>query len=159
MFAAPKISDIIWAGGGLLVFGVIAVPLGMATGLLDWQLVDDPAALLRTAAIALIAPAILEELVFRGPLIHLANTNSRWLAAATLGSLALFLIWHPLNGTFVLTAAEDLFTDWRFLMVAFWLGVVASALAIRTHSLWPPIVFHWLAVVGWKAFFGGPAFL
>jgi len=120
---------------------------------------DDYAALARTAAIALILPALLEEFVFRGPIIWLASRRSKYTGMAVALSLAAFVLWHPLNGAFLLTEARDWFFDWRFLVIAAGFGAVASWLAFRTRSLWPPIVFHWLAVVGWKAFLGAPAFL
>ena len=73
-------------------------------------------------------------------------------------SLLAFILWHPLNATVNLVEARDLFFDWRFLTVATGLGAVATYLAIRTRSLWPPVLFHWLAVVGWTAFLGAPNF-
>ena len=143
----------------LLVFAVIATVFGTATGFFRFALADELAAVLRIAAIAFVLPALLEEIVFRGPLIWLAERRSRWFGAGAVLSLTLFVVWHPINGMFLVTEARDIFSDWRFLTLATLLGMMATWLAVRTRSIWPPVVFHWLVVVGWKAFFGGPQFL
>ena len=142
-----------------LVFGAFSAAFGLATGLFDPSIPNNITDLLRVAAIAFVLPALLEEFVFRGPIIWLAMKGSRQLLVAAMISLVLFVLWHPLNGTFLVTDAKDMFTDSRFLTIATMLGIIATWLAMRTRSLWPPVVFHWLAVVGWKALLGGPAFL
>ena len=54
--------------------------------------------------------------------------------------------------------AGALFTDPRFLFVAFGLGLTCTFVTLRARSLWPAIMIHWLTVVAWKGLFGGPQF-
>ncbi|WP_306252729.1 type II CAAX prenyl endopeptidase Rce1 family protein [Parvularcula sp. IMCC14364] len=155
-FAWPTRRTWIEAGGIACVFGLIAVPFGLTSGLLQWQ----PAAaagLLPVMLVAFFAPALLEEIVFRGPLLLLAGRPGRAMAAIFL--LCLFILWHPLNGTYFLTDAGPLFSDMRFLMIAAGLGITCTLITLRSNSLWPAILFHWLVVVAWKGLFGGPDFL
>lgn len=156
---APTVRDWQLTGLGLLVFAVTAVPLGFMTGVYRWAPDSDLGGLLRVALIALIAPAILEELVFRGPLVWLQSKRGTAPAWAIGLSLMAFIAWHPLNTVLLMPQAADLFTDWRFLVSAAWLGVIATILVLRTKSIWTAIVFHWVVVVGWKAFLGAPSFL
>jgi len=146
-------------GIAILIFSMFAVPFGLLTGLFEFRLEADPVVLIRTAAIALILPALFEEVLFRGPIAWLSSIGSRKLLYVVAVSLPLFVLWHPFNGMFLMTEAQSLFTDWRFLVLAALLGLAATHLAVKTCSIWPPVLFHWLAIVGWKAFFGGPAFL
>lgn len=159
MFTFPRPADWRLTGIAFVVFTLISVPAGLATGVFQLGFPDDLATLARTAAIALILPALFEELVFRGPLFWLATNESKYLLPAAAVSLALFILWHPLNGIFLMTEARSLFTDWRFLSLAGLLGLFATQLAIKTRSIWLPVIFHWLCVVGWKAFLGGTQFL
>ena len=159
IFSRSSISD--WQRTALatLVFAALAAIFGQLTGLLTFTVTDDFGGLARIAAIAFVLPALVEETVFRGPLIWLANKGGANMLIATGLSLTLFVIWHLVNASLFLPAARETFFDWRFLTLATALGLVATWLALRARSLWPPIIFHWLIVVGWKAFLGGPEFL
>ncbi|MCI5048575.1 MAG: CPBP family glutamic-type intramembrane protease [Aquisalinus sp.] len=139
----------------LCLFCLLAVPFGLQTGLLVWQ--PSLGGLVPVMLVAFFAPALLEEVVFRGPLLVLQKGARKLFMAAIL--LFLFVLWHPLNGTFLMTAAGALFTDLRFLGIAFCLGLVCTIATLRSASLWPAILMHWLVVVSWKGFFGGPQFL
>lgn len=159
MLRLPTSLDFKRIGIAFLVFTLFAVPFGTLTGLFQFSVSSDPAVLVRTAIIALFIPALFEEAIFRGHLVWLSYQGSRKLLYVVVASLVLFVLWHPLNGLFLMTDAKALFTDLRFLTLVSALGVTASILAIKTCSIWPPVIFHWLVVVGWKTFFGGPAFL
>ena len=159
MFSRSSISDWTLTGFAVLTFAAVMGVFGVLTGLFTISITADYSALLRIAVIAFVLPAFVEELVFRGPLIWLADHGSSELPLAAALSLLLFVLWHPFNAALFLTDAREVFSDWRFLTAATMLGVVATWLALRTRSLWPPIVFHWIVVVGWKALLGGPAFL
>lgn len=139
-------------------FMVIAAAFGLATGLYTFELASDLGSLSRRIAITFIAPGLMEELVFRGPLIWLATKRGKAPIWAIAISLAAFIAWHPLNAMFYLTEAQNLFYNWRFLTVAAALGAVATILALRTRSIWPPVLFHWIAVYGWMAWLGAPDF-
>ncbi|MCI5044429.1 MAG: CPBP family glutamic-type intramembrane protease [Aquisalinus sp.] len=154
-FAWPDMS--VWREAILLLclFSLLAVPFGLHTGLLIWQPSLD--GLLPVMLVAFFAPALLEEVVFRGPLLLPQKKGRKLFMAAIL--LFLFVLWHPLNGTFLMTTAGVLFTDLRFLGIAFGLGLVCTVATLRSGSLWPAVLIHWLVVVSWKGLFGGPQFL
>lgn len=142
-----------------VVFAISSAAVIFATGLFEFRLANNPYSLLRTSIIALIIPSLFEELLFRGPLVALQmRLHTSAMIIAALGSLALFVLWHPLNAAFVLTEAQSLFFDWRFLVLALLLGIAATTAALRARSIWPAIAIHWAAVISWKAFFGGPNF-
>lgn len=137
----------------LMLYGIIAGPFGIWSGLFTLNPTID--GLWRVALIALVVPSVLEELVFRGPLLALETARARFWGAATL--LALFVVWHPVNAMLFLPAAQPLFFDPRFLFLAFGLGLGATLLTFRSGRLWPAILFHWICVVAWKGAFGCPA--
>ncbi|MEM6652021.1 MAG: CPBP family glutamic-type intramembrane protease [Pseudomonadota bacterium] len=143
----------------LLAFCGLALPFGLWTGLYSWAPTPLSWSLIGFALYLFVIPAALEEVVFRGPLLWSQARKESvpvWLIVV---SLSLFIVWHPANTYVFMPEARDLFSDWRFLTVAGALGCAATLLALRTRSLWPPIVFHWLVVVGWKALFGAPDFV
>lgn len=151
----------IWRQTALIfvVFAINSSAFIFATGLFEFRLANDPYTLLRTGIIALIIPSLLEELLFRGPLIALqSRIHASAMTIVALGSLALFVLWHPFNAAFMLTEAQSLFFDWRFLMVAFFLGIATTTAALRAGSIWPAVAIHWTAVISWKTFFSGPNF-
>jgi len=47
---------------------------------------------------------------------------------------------------------EQIYMDGRFLLLAGVLGVVCQELLIRTDSLWPGVITHWLVVWFWLTF-------
>lgn len=136
------------------LYALSAWGLGFATGLYQWapRLDLDMA---RAALIALVLPALGEELVFRGALIPTKAEAPRARAEIAL-ALAVFLAWHPLNAALFFPSVLPLFADWRFLAVTAMLGLACSHLWRATGSLWPAVALHWLAVVVWKALLGAP---
>lgn len=160
MFRLPTTGDWRFTALVALTFWVLAGTFSVSTGLFQVVLTDDWAGLLRIALIAFVIPAFFEELIFRGPLLSLKHhLKKQHFIVASVILLAAFVAWHPINGAFLLTDAYQLFTDPRFLAIAALLGFVAMLLTIRTQSILPAVIFHWLSVVGWKAFLGGPSFL
>jgi predicted Abi (CAAX) family protease len=108
-------------------------------------------------AVLLITPSLLEEIVFRGLLLpHPREGASRrqTLSYAAV-SLGIFLVWHPLNGWLFRPEALSLFSDPIFLSLAALLGGATMTAYLRSASLWPAILLHWLTVVTWIVFFGG----
>ena len=159
MFRWPNWA--IWRQTALIfvVFAISSLAFILTTGLFDFRLANNPYALLRASIIALILPSLLEELMFRGPLVALqTRTHASAMTAAALGSLTLFVLWHPFNAEFMLTEAQSLFFDWRFLVLALFLGIAATTAALRARSIWPAVAIHWAAVISWKTFFSGPNF-
>lgn len=158
MFRLPGLRDVIATVFAILVFGSLAVPFGLFSGLFAWSPEPDVGQVLRVVLIAFFVPAFFEELIFRGPLVLLQSRRGSVPTFVLLVSLVAFVAWHPINTVLFMPQAADVFRDWRFLAVAAWLGIVASALALRTGSIWTAIIFHWLVVVGWKGLLGAPDF-
>lgn len=158
IFSLPRSGSI----SGVLLVAVVTVfalgLMGFGIGFSEWEPRFE--GLLKTAAIALFLPALGEELIFRGPLLVLigrSQVSLVFLACAV--SLALFVGWHVVNGAIVLTSAWDTFSDLRFLILATVLGCGLTAMTLLSRSIWPAVIFHWLAVVAWKGLFGGPSFI
>ncbi|MGL4554929.1 MAG: CPBP family glutamic-type intramembrane protease [Gemmataceae bacterium] len=154
----PRPADWAFAAVALLAFAAVALPAGLATGVLSPGPGGTWPRLLVFAAVAVVAPSLGEELAFRAAL--LPHPSEGWSvsgrAARAAAAVSLFVLWHPLNAALFLPAARPLFYDVRFLALAAWLGACCAAVYLRTGSVWPPAALHWAAVVGWKAAFGGP---
>ncbi|GGC96248.1 type II CAAX prenyl endopeptidase Rce1 family protein [Aquisalinus flavus] len=132
------------------LFAVIAVLFGLETGILAWQ--PGGSDLLAVALVALVIPSLVEELVFRAPLLWAPRGQAFiWSAVA----LALFVLWHPLNAWLILPDARPVFFDPRFLIIAGGLGLACTMATVMTRSIVPAILMHWLTVTGWKGLFGG----
>ena len=148
----------LWA---FVAYAVMALVLGLATGTLRLEAYSgDPARLARFAAIAFLVPSLSEELFFRAALLpdprQPASTRYRVVRAAI--ALALFVLWHPLNGLFLKTDARQVFLNPGFLLLATLLGCYCTAAYFLSRSIWPSTLVHWITVVGWKAFLGGRVF-
>jgi len=112
--------------------------------------------ILKTAAIALFIPAIGEELLFRAlPIPDRSETpRALW---AIVGSTAVFTGWHVVE-TLWQPEHRALFLRPDFLAWAAWLGIWCAVLRRRSGSVWPGVVMHWLTVVAWIGWLGGPGF-
>lgn len=145
-----------WLWWMIAGYAVVAVAFGLASGLLEWGLLDD-----RRAAILpftlLVFPSLLEEALFRGLMIprDVLSRGRRTAAGYAALSTALFVAWHPLNAATVNPGAAGLFFDPVFLTLTALLGITCAVAYIRTRSLWPPVLIHWLTVVVWVLFLGG----
>lgn len=110
----------------------------------------DPEGFLRLAAIAILIPALGEELVFRGLLQPKSlTTPTRYLVS--LMSLGLFVLWHPFQVWIGSPTGQTLFLEPGFLILVAILGTLCAGLTQRTNSLWPAVALHWGVVVSWKA--------
>jgi len=126
-----------------------------AGGLLDPGWTDDPALLLRLALIALVAPALGEELLFRVLLLPAPGEPApAWRVALSVG---LFVLWHPPQALVFGPHWAAVVLDPGFLAAVAVLGLALARLYRRTGSIWPCVALHWTAVVGWKALLGGPS--
>lgn len=144
-----------WAVAGVVGVGALAVELaiGLAGGLLrptppDWSVL--PAALL----LAVVAPSIGEEVVFRGLLVPGREERANPTAAILLSTLA-FMLWHVFEALTFMRAAAPVFLRPDFLATTVVLGLACGWLRWRTGSLWPAVLLHWLEVAGWQIWFGG----
>ncbi len=156
----PKWSDSRFAGWLTLGFGLLTLALGLQTGLLQRK-DSDPSFidLLRSALVIVVVPCFFEELVFRVWLLphpsEKATKNAIWWVV---GGVLLFTLWHPFNAWLFMPQARETFYDVRFLGIVILLGLACSIAYRRTGSIFAPIAIHWVAVFGWKVFFGGPQF-
>lgn len=149
----PTARDVLELGVALLVLGLIALPVALTTGLAHWppRTIDE---LIPLAFRALFIPALGEELVFRGVLVPTRGASGRpavWIAFST----TLFVLWHVVETTF-LPGSASTFLRADFLGLAALLGVLCAVLRYRSGSIWTAILLHWIFVVAWQGWFGGP---
>lgn len=124
-------------------------------GLAELGWTDDPALLLRLALIAIVAPAFGEELLFRIVLLPLPGQSApSWRYAVP---VLLFVLWHPPQVLLFGPAWGEVVLNPWFLAAVAVLGTALTRLYLATGSIWPSVLLHWTAVVGWKAFFGAPS--
>lgn len=149
----PPLNDSAWALAP--IYAVLAVGLGLGTGILtpEWPSVAE--ALIRPIGL-LLFPALIEEFVYRGILLprslRRASPQRQWLAIA--GSTALFVLHHPANHFLIGFTDTSLFVDPAFLAIVTALGVTCGFAYLRSGSLWVPILIHWATAVTWNLFLG-----
>lgn len=102
-------------------------------------------------------PSLLEEAFFRGILIpnDAARRSKPRIIAYIVLSTAAFVLWHPANALTINRTAAGIFLDPAFLLIVTALGITCSVSYVLSHSLWTPIIIHWLTVVVWVIFLGG----
>ncbi len=108
---------------------------------------------LRMLSVVLI-PALSEEAVFRGLLVPDRSETGRLWAAISVSTL-IFTGWHVVE-TLFLRRAAPIFLRADFLACAAILGAGCAIMRWRTASLWPAVALHWLVVVVWQTWLGGP---
>lgn len=133
--------------------------LGWMGGFLPWR-PDFGPELLKLALVALIVPALAEELLFRGVLLKPPPDGATGLGPAAL-SAVLFALWHPLQSWlycryWACPEWAGLAWNWWFLGACAALGFACARLVLATRSIWPAVLLHWLVIVAWKALFDGP---
>lgn len=133
----------------------LLLAIGWLGGLMHWRPTFD-ATIARLALVAVVAPALGEELLFRAALLP-NPAPARWPFGAMAASVALFVVWHPLQAlVFGPHWAETVLDPW-FLAAVAATGLALARLYLATGSIWPCVLLHWLVVVGWKALLGGPS--
>lgn len=121
-------------------------------GLIRPQSAPDAITAVGLAATLFVAPALGEELLFRGLVVPRDRPGAVPIAL----SVALFVAWHPLQAvTFGPPWAAAFMNPW-FLACTAILGLALARIYAATGSLWPGVVAHWLVVLGWKLWLGGP---
>lgn len=152
----PDLQATFWMLGLLIIFAAIALPVGFYQKFLEVDLVRDPTATLSTVVIALIYPSIFEEWLFRVlfmPDWELSSLQTRlgWMML----SLGIFVVAHPLNTRLFFPDRKATFDNATFLSLAGLLGGVCTAAYWQSHSIWPPVMLHWLIVSLWLTGLGG----
>ncbi len=151
-----------WCALVFLGFVLFVVPLGFGIGFFRFGLADMTGAKLALfPVLVLVKPCLFEETVFRVLLLPAPERDlprgRRLLAGAA--ALAVFVGAHPLNGLTLTPAAWGVFTHPFFLYAATLLGLACTLVYLKTRSIWPAVLVHWIAVVAWIGVLGGKQWL
>jgi predicted Abi (CAAX) family protease len=140
----------------LALLALISLPLGFTLGFLRVHPVLSWPTAPRVLLATFLFPAVIEELLFRVLLVPHPHENAtrqaRWLWASL--ALLLFVASHPLKAA-LFPPHRAVFAEPAFLILATLLGLACTLAYLRTGSLWPPILLHWLAVAAWLLLLGG----
>lgn len=151
----PRAEDVRHLALAAVLFAAFAAIVGAWTGLLHWS--PLPVAQLAPLAVrAFVVPVLGEEFMFRALLVPARNETARpalWIGL----SCALFTVWHVVETTFLWGSAAT-FLRVDFLVLAAALGLLCALLRWRSSSIWTAVALHWIAVVAWQGWFGGPSF-
>jgi len=156
---AARIGVLVGLAGALLVAAgyalALAVPFARAA-FLDTRYDVDTASALRSALLAIpLSTVVLEEVAFRGVLWGLLD-SAGGPVVATVGSSALFGVWHVLPAldlvrTSTAIGSDDVSTTRKVMVVLTTVlgtalaGVVLAGLRWWTGSLLAPAAVHWAA--------------
>jgi len=143
----------------LLLEAVWSLPLALllcwAGGLVEPGLADDPGLLLRLAVVAIVAPALGEELLFR--VLPFPPPGEQASLRHYILSVALFVAWHPPQALLFGPHWAAVVLNPFFLAAVAVVGTALARLYRATGSIWPSVALHWTTIMGWKAFFGAPS--
>ena len=155
LLTAPRLRD--WGEFviALVIVAGVAVPAGLATGLLHLA-PRSAGEIARTSLIVLFIPAAGEELPFRALMIP-GRTEPGAAVIPILGSTLAFTAWHVVE-TLWQPQHRALFLRPDFLAWAAWLGIWCAILRRRSGSIWTAVTLHWATVVAWIGWLGGPGF-
>ncbi len=133
----------------------LMLAIGFAGGL--YHLQPTAPGLAQRMLLVLFVPALGEELTFRALLTPgRAEQPSVW--RSLVPASAAFTLWHVVEALVVLPKAASLFLRPDFLACACVLGIGCGLMRWRSGSVWPAVALHWLVVVGWQTWLGGPGF-
>ena len=136
------------------------IPILVGCVILSDRMGWDPtfdASTLRLALVAIVIPSLGEELLFRVLLLPQPQPDAPIPKLHAGIALILFVLWHPLQALFATDERSATFLDPWFLIAVGALGFACTRAYWHSGSIWPPVLLHWLAVVGWKGLAGGPA--
>lgn len=154
----PTADAWLFSGVLLLILAMVSLPIGFYLGFLKIEILNASwDTTLGIIAGSFVRPAITEELFFRVLLLPQRDENP---SAATLWlwgciSLAMFIVYHPLNALSFFPAGIKTFFDPVFLLLAALLGSVCTIAYLQSGSLWVSVVIHWLVVAVWLLLLGG----
>jgi predicted Abi (CAAX) family protease len=155
----PGLQDWWVAIAALLGYGAISLPLGLHQGFLQYQAWKASRTAYSQLALKLFfLPALLEELVFRVLLLPApqSTTGQMW-GGWAIASLALFVIYFPVNARTLYKPGNPVFCDRRFLLLATLLGITCILTYRLTSSLLLITLIHWMVVFVWLVQLGGMA--
>ena len=149
----PSAEDWLYSAVLLFIYTFIALPIGIKLGFLKVESLSSWQTTVRVLVVALVAPSLIEELLFRVLLLphptEMATPAVLWFFVCF--SLVIFVVYHPLN----VFADQGTFRNPVFLFLAGLLGIICTIAYLQSGSIWPPVVLHWLIVVVWLLSFGG----
>lgn len=146
LFAVPARRDWLMLAWVAPVYALPALWIGLGAGLVRWDPMA-PGAALMFALVALIIPALGEELCFRGVLMRGQERGARLLWAGV--SLVAYVLWHPFQ-TLTFAPERTLFFDPAFLAMTTLLGIACTVLRWQSGTVWTAMALHWGAVVLWQ---------
>lgn len=139
------------AGGLLVVYGLVYLPIGFGLGFLKLDIQTNGWTIVSVLVSSFLMPGISEELLFRVLLIpHSTESMNRGKRSGFIVlSWVLFLFWHlhPFVPSFFATLG--------FLIGAGLVGIVCTISYLQSASLWTPVVIHWVIVANWLLLLGG----
>lgn len=151
----PRARDLVELLLAACVLALAAGLLSLGSDLTQWS-PRTPLEILVLAARAFFIPALGEELIFRAALVPSRASNVKPILPIA-ASTALFTLWHVVETTFLPGSAAT-FLRPDFLVFAAMLGLCCAVLRYRSGSIWTAVALHWLLVVAWQGWFGGPSF-
>ena len=139
----------------LVILSVLGLAVANWSQALHWDpslpgLTDNLPGFLALAAVAVVVPALGEELVFRG-VLQPERLSGLWSYAGAGLSLALFVLWHPMQVWTGWFTGQAVFLDPGFLILVAGLGLACTLSVHRSGSVWAAVAMHWVVVVVWKA--------
>ena len=153
----PTVNDWLNTIVLLFVYAVIALPIGLGLNFLQLDLQFERKTVIKVVISSLIAPAILEEFLFRVILLPQPLENRDFVTVVIWSAIALllFIVYHPLNALSFFPVGRETFFNSIFLFLAALLGVICTIAYLQSASIWCPVVIHWLIVIIWLLCLGG----
>jgi predicted Abi (CAAX) family protease len=140
----------------LAVLAGLVLLIGIRSGFLRTE--PAPLSLQGTLAVlvgSFFAPALAEELLFRVLLLPRANEGVTAIWGWALAALIAFVLYHPVKSWLLPARRAAPFAHPVFLLLTTLLGLACTIAYLRTGSLWPPVLLHWLFVAAWLLRWGG----
>jgi predicted Abi (CAAX) family protease len=153
----PDFTDWLVAAMLVLVYTLIALPIGFWSGFLKVDVQTSKPIIAGVLAGCFLSPGITEEVLFRVLMLPHPFENASGLMLWFSGclSLVLFVVYHPLNALTFYPVGRSTFMNPVFLLLAAVLGVACSIAYLLFGSIWPAVAIHWLAVTAWLLLLGG----
>jgi predicted Abi (CAAX) family protease len=153
----PDFTDWLVAAMLVLVYSAIALTVGFWSGFLQVDVQTSQRTIVGVLIGCFLSPGITEEILFRVLILPHPEENVSGLVLWLWGcvSLALFVVYHPLNALTFYPAGRSTFMNPVFLMLAAVLGAACSIAYLHSGSIWPAVAIHWLAVTVWLLLLGG----
>lgn len=153
----PDFTDWLVAVMLVLAYTAIALNVGFRSGFLTVDVQTSKPTIAGVLVGCLLSPGLTEELFFRVLILPHPEENASGLALWFWGcaSLALFVVYHPLNALTFYPVGRSTFMNPVFLLLATVLGAACTVAYLQSGSLWTPVAIHWLAVTVWLLLLGG----